>query len=469
MKLRKLALALSLSLFGVGLSGSALAAATASTTSPTPAPRNIIYMIGDGMGPAYLAAYRYYMDNPATKAVESTIFDQLWVGVATTYPDDDTIVTDSAAGATALSTRTKSYNGAIAVDPAHHPLTTMLEIAKSRGMNTGIVATAQINHATPAAFMAHNKTRKAYNEIADDYVDNKVAGHFVADLMFGGGISYFERADRNLSQEFKKAGYHYANNWQDFQSIKQLPAMALLAPVGFPSALDTKVPEPLAQMTDKALTLLNTNPNGFVVMIEGSQIDWCGHANDIACAMAEMDDFAKAIAVAKTFVDKHPDTLLVITADHETGGLALGSNGVYAWKRDVIKQVKQTAASLAATLVETNASDLAKVWQAQTGLTLTTPEWQHISAVVEQLRPVYAKHNWSQEQDVLEAKADLLKPLAKQIKALVDQYSQTGWTSGAHTAIDVPVLAWGERRQDFAGFQDNTDIATKLLNFIEKK
>ncbi|MDZ7903317.1 MAG: alkaline phosphatase [Rheinheimera sp.] len=96
------------------------------------APKNVIYMIGDGMGPAYLSAYRYYMDDPKTKKVESTIYDQLWVGVATTYPDDDTIVTDSAAGATALSTRNKSYNGAISVDHDHKPLTTMLEIAKSK-------------------------------------------------------------------------------------------------------------------------------------------------------------------------------------------------------------------------------------------------------------------------------------------------------------------------------------------------
>ena len=177
------------------------------------APKNIIYMIGDGMGPAYLSAYRYYMDDPATKAVEPTIFDELWVGVATTYPDDDTIVTDSAAGATALSTRHKSYNGAISVDHDHKNLTTMLEIAKHRGKATGIVATAQINHATPAAFVAHNKTRKAYDEIADDFFDNKVDGKFVADLMFGGGTQYFERKDRHVANQFKQAGYQYANNW----------------------------------------------------------------------------------------------------------------------------------------------------------------------------------------------------------------------------------------------------------------
>jgi alkaline phosphatase len=273
------------------------------------APKNIIYMIGDGMGPAYLSAYRYYQDNPATKAVETTIYDELWVGVASTYPDDDTIVTDSAAGATALATRIKSYNGAISVNHQHQPLTTMLEIAKAKGMHTGVVATSQINHATPASFMAHDKSRKNYNEIADDFVDNKVAGKFVADLMFGGGTKYFTRKDRNLVTEFKQAGFSYADNWQDLTKLSKLPAMALLAPVGLPSALDNPVANPLQTMTEKALQLLTPSEKGFVLMIEGSQIDWCGHANDIACAMAEMDDFAKAIKVAKAYVDSHPDTI----------------------------------------------------------------------------------------------------------------------------------------------------------------
>mgnify|MGYP003728278175 FL=1 len=110
------------------------------------APKNIIYMIGDGMGPAYTSAYRYYVDDKNTKVVEPTVFDSILVGMAHTYPDDDTIVTDSAAGATALSTATKSYNGAIAVDTQKHDLKTMLEIAKERKMTTALVATSQINH-----------------------------------------------------------------------------------------------------------------------------------------------------------------------------------------------------------------------------------------------------------------------------------------------------------------------------------
>lgn len=433
------------------------------------APKNVIYMIGDGMGPAYLAAYRYYMDDPATKAVEKTIFDELWVGVATTYPDDDTIVTDSAAGATALSTRQKSYNGAIAVDHQHTHLTTMLEIAKAKGKATGVVATAQINHATPAAFVAHNKSRKNYDEIANDFFDNKVDGKFVVDLMFGGGTQYFERKDRHLANQFKAAGYQYSNSWEDFGKITKLPALALLAPVGFPSTLDNPVPQPLVQMTEKALSLLSAAPQGFVVMIEGSQIDWCGHANDIACAMAEMHDFGNAIKVAKAYVDKHPDTLLVVTADHETGGLSLGADGVYAWNSAMLHQVKKTAATLADMLVQANEKQWQQIWSEQTGLTLSNTEWLQLTARLKAIKPVFTAKNWQQVPEHQEAQVKLLAPISNEIKRLINHYSKTGWTSGAHTAVDVPVMAYGQEAALFNGQQDNTDIAKKLISLIEQQ
>ncbi|EGM76055.1 Alkaline phosphatase [Rheinheimera sp. A13L] len=421
--------------------------ACASTTAIA-APKNIIYMIGDGMGPAYLAAYRYYMDNPDTKAVESTVFDELWVGNASTYPDDDTVVTDSAAAATALSSTHKTYNGAIAVDHDHKSLTTMMEIAKAKGMQTGVVVTAQINHATPAGFLAHDPSRNNYNQIADDYIDNKVDGRIVADLMLGGGTSYFIREDRNLVEEFKQAGYQYTDNWTELKSLNKLPALGLFAPKGFVSALDNPEPLPLKQMTEKALELLSPAEKGFVVMIEGSQIDWCGHANDIACAMAEMHDFAEAIKVAKAYVDAHPDTLLVITADHETGGLSLGANGNYSWKRDVVKKVKHTGEYIAGQLLALKDDKVFyQAWLGLTGLELNSDEQQLLS----------------------KARAEGQKTLAVAVKQRIDRHSSTGWTSSGHTAADVPVLAYGADKLKFAGFQDNTEIAAKLIEFIQQK
>ncbi|MGI5308889.1 alkaline phosphatase [Rheinheimera sp. WS51] len=411
------------------------------------APKNIIYMIGDGMGPAYLSGYRYFSNDTNTKKVQSTIYDQLWLGMASSYPDDDTYVTDSAAGATALATGVKSYNGAISVDHNHMPLSTMMMQAKKRGKMNGIVASSQINHATPASFLAHNKSRSNYTEIADMYVDYKIDGKPVADLMLGGGQKYFIRDDRNLINELKQLDYQYADNWQQLDKLTRTPAIALLADVALPSALDNPVQQPLAQLTTKALQLLSPAEKGFVLMVEGSQIDWCGHSNDIACAMAEMDDFAKAIQVAKDYVDANPDTLLIITADHETGGLSLGANGVYEWRTDKIKQIRNTALVIADKMskAETDKQAL-QLWHTLTSMALSEEE----------------------SSLLLAAKATSSKALTKQIKAIINEKTHTGWTSSGHTAIDIPVLAYGKWKDDFIGFQDNTDIAKKIMHYIEQ-
>ena len=390
---------------------------TASGAMAETAPKNVIYMIGDGMGPAYTTAYRYFKDDPTTKSVEQTVFDTMLTGMARTYPDDHTVVTDSAASATALSSGHKSYNGAIAVDTDKKPLKTMLEIAKQRGMTTALLATSQINHATPASFAAHNESRNNYDEIANDYIDNKIAGKLPVDLMLGGGTKYFIRDDRNLVDEFKAAGYQYGDDIQNLDQITQLPAIGLYAAKGLPFALDEN-PTRLTKLTSKALDLLdNQNKDGFFVMIEGSQIDWCGHANDIACAMAEMDDFASAIEKAKAYVDKNKDTLLVITADHSTGGLTLGAHGQYKWEADVVHGVKATAGTITQHLLESD--DLKSVWNKYTSIAFT-PE---------------------NKIKLEQAKSMGDKALNLAVKSIISDTSFTGWTTGGHTAVDVQVFA----------------------------
>lgn len=421
---------------------SVLAIATA--TPVAAAPKNIIYMIGDGMGPAYLTAYRYYL-NQGERPVEQTIFDQLLVGAASTYPDDDTLVTDSAAGATALATGVKSFNGAISVNRQHIPIGTMMQLAKRLGKANGIVASSQVNHATPAAFVSHNVNRRNYSAIADMYLDYRINGQPVADVILGGGTSYFIRDDRNLVTEFKQQGYQYADSWQDLNQLTTKPALALLDKIGLPAALNSEQPAQLATLTEKALQLLSPAEKGFVLMVEGSQIDWCGHDNDIACAMAEMDDFAKAITVAKAYVDANPDTLLVITADHETGGMSLGADGKYLWLPEVVRGVKATGRRIAD---EMNAADsdqaaLAR-WQALTGINITDEE----------------------QQQLLAARGKEQKDLRDVAVRLVAKYSYTGWTTGGHTGADVPVMAYGKYSGAFRGFMDNTDIAKQLIRYI---
>ncbi|MDP4534664.1 alkaline phosphatase [Alkalimonas collagenimarina] len=413
------------------------------TNTQQPAPQNIIFMIGDGMGPSYLTAYRYYLAEGKQTEIEPTIYDELWSGMSSTWPDDQTLVTDSAASATALATGVKSFNGAISVDQQHLPIGTMMQQAKRLGKANGIVASSQINHATPAAFLAHNPSRRNMDAIADMYVDYRINDRPVADVMLGGGSRHFIRDDRNLVNELQQLDYQYAASWDELNKLTRAPAMALLAEGGLPSVLNQPIEAPLQHLTSKALELLAPSQQGFVLMVEGSQIDWCGHANDIACAMAEMHDFALAIQTAKAFVDANPDTLLIITADHETGGLSLGANGVYEWRADLIYGVQHTVRELTNRFSDVAEHDVAELWRHHTNLPLTDDQLANIIA---------AQHD----------KDDLYWVLNQ----LINDATRTGWTTTGHTAADVPVLAYGVGAEQFHGFMDNTDIAQRLMQMI---
>jgi len=407
-------------------------------------PRNIIIMIGDGMGPAHLTAYRHFQyrgDDPAQ--VPNTIFDDLLVGLSGTHPDDDTIVTDSASSATALSTGYKTCNQFVALSCDGKPLRTIFEEAKSRGMRTGVAVSSQVNHATPAAYYAHQKSRHHYDEIADQLLDNRIDDQLPVDIIFGGGTDYFLREDRNLVAELEYHGYQYADSWEAFSELDAAPALALLADVALPAALNTPVENPLAQLTDKALQLL-THDDGFVLMVEGSQIDWCSHDNDVVCTLGEMHDFAEAARVARDYVDAHPDTLLLITADHETGGLSLGRDGHYAWDKGVLRDVTLTARALGPKMRAGAEDQWESVWNDHTGIALEASERTRLS----------------------EAHAEGESALIAVIKAVINERSYTGWTTGGHTAVDVPVMAYGKGRERFVGYLDNAEIGQRLMELL---
>jgi alkaline phosphatase len=385
------------------------------------------------------------MHDSTDDAQRPTVFDQLLTGMSGTHPDDDTIVTDSAAGATALATGHKTCNRFVALSCAGKPLQTLFQKAKAHQMRTGIVVSSQVNHATPAAYYAHHQSRQAYDAIANQLLDNTVGKQLPVDVIFGGGTRYLVREDRNLVQELKAAGYAYADTWTAVEQLVRAPALALLAEVALPSALDNPVAQPLATLTEKALQLLagKDDQKGFVLMVEGSQIDWCSHANDIACALAEMHDFAQAVQVARDFVDANPDTLLLITADHETGGLSLGRDGHYAWHADVIRGVTATAPVLASRLL---ASDpWLRTWYDHTNITLTQEDREHLQAARQQGEAA----------------------LADAIKSLINQRSFTGWSTGGHTAVDVPLMAYGKGSEQFHGYLDNAEIGRRLMELLQ--
>ena len=239
-----------------------------------------------------------------------------YVGLIKTS-SSDALITDSAAGATAFSAGKKTYNGAIGVDDNKAALETILEIAARQNMATGLVATSSITHATPASFFAHQPSRALDEAIAMDMVTAPV------DLFIGGGEDFFaNRADSlNLLDSLT------ARNFKIYKEVSDIPQDAEGKVACFIAAKQPKSflegrGDVLPRATDKALNFLNKKRN-FFLMIEGSQIDWAGHANDSEGIVAEMKDFDQAIKVVLDFAEKDGNTLVIVTADHETGGYAI--------------------------------------------------------------------------------------------------------------------------------------------------
>ena len=411
------------------------------------APKNIIFLIGDGMGPAYTTAYRYYADNPDTAKVETTIFDTLLVGSASTYPDDDTVVTDSAAAATALATGHKTYNGAVGINRQKQKLTSILKMAKSRGYNTGIVVTSELSHATPAGFVAHSASRKNKYDIAKQFYTQQQNGKPIVDLMLGGGTKYFNKEltlgkrTKTVTKWLKNSGYQYISSLDELNKLQTLPAIGLFAEEGLPPAINSTQPNRLSMMTEAALRVLDNADQPFFLMIEASQIDWCGHANDISCAMAEMEDFAKTLTKVKHYVDNSKNSLMVATADHSTGGLSLGYNKVYQWNAGVVKQIHATSKSIAEKLE--GSKSIATDWHKFIDFSLDESEERSLAAVIND--------------------KDEIKDVVRQI---IINRTKTGWTTKGHDAVDVQVFAAGTGAKAFRGFQDNTDISRKLNYYI---
>ncbi|PZT54950.1 alkaline phosphatase [Paenibacillus silvae] len=429
-------------LLSVGPAGTVQAASAAKKPI-----KNIIFLIGDGMGTSYTSAYRYMKDNPSTKVMEKTIFDPYLVGAQMTYPDDDKQnVTDSASAATAMSSGVKTYNAAIAVDTNKKSVKTVLEQAKQIGKSTGLVATSEITHATPAAFGAHDISRKNMDAIANDYFDEMINGKHKVDVLLGGGKNNFVRKDRDLTKEFQKAGYSYVTDRTSLLANKNKQVLGLFADGGLDKYIDrTNATPSLAEMTNSAIDRLKTNKKGFFLMVEGSQIDWAGHDNDIVGAMSEMDDFAKAFKAAIDFAKKDGQTLVVATADHSTGGLTLGKDGEYNFFVDPIKAATRTPDFMAAQIAK--GASVEETLNKYLKLELTAEELQSVKDAAQS--------------------ADVTK-IDDAIEAIINNRSFTGWTTGGHTGEDVPVYAYGPGSDRFSGLIDNTDNAKIIFDILKK-
>ncbi|RDU37740.1 alkaline phosphatase [Neobacillus piezotolerans] len=387
--------------------------------------KNVIFLIPDGFSASYATNYRWF------KGKESQM-DSILVGMHRTY-SADTEVTDSAAAGTAMATGIKTNNGMISTSPDGKKLTTILEAAEASGKATGLVATSTITHATPAVFASHVASRADEASIAPQMVENGV------DVLLGGGKKYFPDS---LIDQAKKKSYTYINHKSGLASAaKSNKLIGLFADDALAPSLDreeTNQPS-LAEMTDAALNVLKKDKDGFFLMVEGSQIDWAGHDHDAAWAMNDVQAFEEALAKALAFAKKDKQTLVVVAGDHDTGGMSVGGYGVYDAKVEILRNITATGDYMV-TKLDANRSNIKAVVKQYTSLDLTDTEVEKIKNA---------------------SKPDMA------INDIISERALVGWTSTAHTGVDVPLYAFGPGSDMFNGLHQNTDLPVLMAKAMK--
>jgi alkaline phosphatase len=335
-------------------------------------PKNIILFIGDGMGVSQLTAAKYVKGELE--------MERLPIGGLATTHCSDRFVTDSAAGGTALATGQKTSYHTVSQTPDGKPLKTALEIAEEKGKATGLVCTSAITHATPASFSAHVAKRSMQPEIAEQIAAKEI------EVLFGGGLGFFlPQSEKGSLRKDDKDVRASLEKWvpvimtkEEFNDLETPERIAgLFAPNGLPKVSGNRIP--LEAMTRKAIEILSKDKQGFFLMVEGSQIDWACHAHDTDHIFAEMLDFDAAIGAGLDFAEQDGDTLVIVTADHETGGFSVLGGSVAG-----------------------------------------------------------------------------------------NAVTNTAFATGGHSAVMVPVLAYGPGEDSFGGMQDNTDIGKQIIEYLEK-
>jgi len=329
-------------------------------------PKNIVLLIGDGMGVSHVFA-------GITANGGSLFLDNFkHIGFSKTSSANN-YITDSAAGGTALAAGVKTYNGAIGVDVNKNPVKSILQEAIENGLAGGLVSTSAITHATPASFIAHQAARSSYEAIAADFLNTDI------DVFIGGGYKHFtDREDgRNLAKELQEKGYKVLQNLDEISEVQSGKLAGLTASEHHGRIEERSDMLPVATKT--ALNILSKNKKGFFIMVEGSQIDWAGHANNTTYTVEDMLDFDKTIGEVLEFAAADGQTLVIVTADHETGGMAVSGGN---FKTGTVKGA---------------------------------------------------------------------------------------FTSTNHTAVMVPIFAWGPGAQEFMGIMENTDVHSKMRKLLLRK
>lgn len=442
------------------LTSGPLAEDAAAASAPNPAaPRtakNVIVLIPDGCSSEQYTLARWFKGAPLA-------LDRILVGAVKTHVADS-VVADSAPAASAFATGHRTSCTFISLGPqnpplacvprpdprqSYKPLATVLEGAKLLGKATGLVVTSRISHATPAAFYAHVPSRRQENDIAEQGVYQNL------DVVLGGGRRQLlphedggRRTDReNLVEVLQQRGYAFVTTAEELHKVKTGQVYGIFAPNNLEAEIDRPEFAPrqptLEDMTQKALELLSQDPEGFFLLVEGSQVDWAGHAHDPAHLLSDLLMFDRAVNAALDFARQDGNTLVLAASDHNTGGLTIGNYATSDYPR-------MTPEALLAPLKKMRLSARG-LWR-KAG-PLPTPE--KIQAVVREF--------WGLEITPEEAQRILARapfrpgdPNYGFGEVICPKYTYIGWSTHGHTGGDVPLFAFGPGRP--AGLLEGPEI-----------
>lgn len=443
--------------------------------------RNLIFMVSDGMGPASLSLTRSFRQFERDLAIDDILnLDKHLLGQSRTR-SSSSLVTDSAAGATAFSCGRKSYNGAISMLDGYVPCGTVLEAAKRAGYMTGLVVTTDLTDATPACFASHVNTRWEQDSIAAQEVGEHPLGR-VVDIMLGGGRCHFlpntteggcrqdGRDITKLAQE--KYGWNYVNDRAGFDSLKlgknvKLPTLGLFATTDIPFEIDrqqlNEIYPSLDEMAKTALAALEEatkdSDKGFFLMIEGSRIDHAGHGNDPAAQVREVLAYDKAFGSVLNFLDKSmTEGVMVATSDHETGGLSIARQlnptyPQYLWYPEVLYNASHSAEWLGFKLFE----------KALPEAKMSDKDLEHF------VREDLVKSGLG----ILDATDDEIaaaleyRLVASTIFAdMISRRAQIGWSTHGHSAVDVNIYG-SKGAESLRGNHENTEIGNFLHSYLD--
>ncbi len=393
------------------------------------AAKNVILLIGDGMGFSHITLTSYFIGKPLY------MMGMPYAGAVYTY-SSNSYVTDSAAAGTALAAGFKTYNGAISVLPNGEKVITLMEAAKRIGKSTAVLTTTRVTHATPGAFYAHVESRKEERSIAEQLVNT-----MTIDVAMGGGMKYFTK---ELLDKAERNGFTVITNRDELTKVSAKTVkrvLGLFARSHLPYYVDNTERPTLAEMLKKTLEILSKNEEGFVIMVEGGRIDHASHGHDVLGMIYDTIEFDEAVKVALDYAKEHGDTLVVVTADHETGGLLL-SGGSYSIDIDKLRSYSKI--SVEALMKEISPQNAREIIKKYYGIDISDEEYK-------ELKEAFAKGGYAPSNTIGD---------------IVSQHAQIRWGTHSHTGVLIPLFADGPGAEKFSGILDNTEIPRLIAEIL---